>query len=437
MLVTGIVITAMLLLAFFIGLHVSVTLGLTAFLVGLGSFGTTIMDIFGHIPWNVVNSQSFPVVPMFFLMGELLLRSGITDELYESLNKWLYKLPGGMLYTNIISCGVFSCVSGSSVATAATIGSVALPAMLRRNYPERITLGSLAAGGTLGILIPPSIIFIMYGLLAEVSIADLYIAATIPGVIMLSAFCVVILLFSLIFPELMPKRDNIVIPWKEKIACLVSLAPVLILFLLVLGTFYLGIATVMESAAFGATGAFGIALFKRRVNVKMLKEAFLSTAGNTGMVVFILMGAFLLQFIFTFFGIPSELAKRVIKLGLSPLELIIIIGAMYFILGMFMDTPAILVTTVPILAKMMADMDVNLIWFGVITVIMMEMCLITPPVGMNIFVIQGVRERMGGVASEKRIVDVFIGAVPFVIAMLVVLSIIIAFPQLSLYLLGG
>ena len=435
MVTTGIIVVIILLTAFFLGLHVAVTLGLTAMVVGVVSFGPQMIDMCGHIPWNVVNSQTLPVVPLFFIMGEILLRSGITEDLYEAINKWLYKLPGGMLYTNIASCAMFSAISGSSVATAATIGSVALPAMLSRGYNETITVGSISAGGTLGILIPPSILIIMYGLLAEVSIGQLYIAAIIPGAIMALTFCGVILLLSFVIPNFAPKYAGPIIPWIEKIVGLLALAPVIMLFLLVLGTIYLGIATVMESAAFGASGAFFIALFKGRVNARMLRDVFVSTACNTGMVIFILIGAFLLQFVLTFLGIPAALSDWVIGLELSPLMLIAGICVMYFILGMFMDSLAMLITTVPILVKMLTDMNIDLIWFGIITVIMMEMALITPPVGMNLFVIQGVRMRVSFGSENKRMADTYIGATPFVFAMITVLIIVIAYPQLTLCLL--
>lgn len=430
----AITIVFVLLVAFAVGLHVGVALGLAALVAGTLFVGD-VWEFFGHIPWAVNSSLTMVVVPLFILMGEILIRAGLTEDLYNTMSKWLNRVPGGLLHTNILSSGIFAAISGSSVATASTIGSVALPTMARLNYPERITLGSVAAGGTLGVLIPPSIIMIVYGLVAEVSIGQLYVAAIIPGIMLMALFMLSIVVYAL--ASGMTKKVALPekVSWREKFKSLVTISPILLLIGAVLGTIYLGVATAIEAAAIGVVGALLIALLKRRVTVKMLGETFRATAATTAMVMFIVLGAFLLQFVLSFVGLPMALSRWVTSFGLSPLELVLLMCLVYVLLGMVMDGLAIIVATLPIFLPMLTAAGVDLVWFGVIVVILVELALITPPVGMNLFVIQGIRARRSYVS--ERMSDVVIGVLPFVGAMLIMLALIIAVPSLTTVLLGN
>lgn len=430
---SAIVITTVvvLLITFCLSFHVAAALGLTALVVGLWHIGD-VWSFFGFIPWNIHSGTTIIVVPLFVLMGELLLRSGITEELYDIIGKWMARIPGGLLHTNIMASGLFAAISGSSVATATTIGSVAIPAMRQHRYDERLALGSIASGGTLGILIPPSIILIVYGLMAEVSIAQLYMAGIVPGLVMLLAFMVVILIAALLAPERAPRLHLAAVSMLVKLRGLVAILPVLILMLMVLGTIYGGIATATEAAAFGASGAFLVALAKGRVNRRMLQETFLATAGTTGMVLLVLMGAFLLQFVLSIAGIPMTISRWIVGLGLSELQLILLLCLIYIALGMFMESLAMIVTTVPIIVPILIAMNVDLVWFGIIVTILVELSLITPPVGMNLFVLQSVRSRIDGASASRSMTDIYMGVLPFVLAMLLVLAAVIFYPNIAL-----
>ena len=276
----AITIVATLLVAFAVGLHVGTALGMAALLAGIIFIGD-VWDFFGHIPWAVNSSLTMVVVPLFILMGEILIRAGLTEDLYNTMSKWLNRVPGGLLHTNIMASGVFAAVSGSSVATATTIGSVELPILQRQGYPQKLTLGSIAAGGTLGILIPPSIIMIVYGLVAEVSIGQLYVAAIIPGLLLMALFMLCIAIYAVVTNMSQTVGQSEKVSWKEKFQSLTKVLPILLLIGAVLGTIYLGIATAIEAAAIGVIGAFMIALFKKRVTRAMLVETFQSTAATT------------------------------------------------------------------------------------------------------------------------------------------------------------
>ena len=430
----AIVLFGTLFVAFALGLYVAVALGITSMTVGMLFTDKPILGFFAYIPWTLISNVTFAVVPLFLLMGELLLRSGATDTIYEALSKWMNRLPGGLLHTNIGACGVFSAISGSSVATATTISAVSLPSMRAYGYHQGLALGSLAAGGTLGTLIPPSITMIIYGLLAEVSIGKLYIAGVLPGLLMMGCFMTVIVVLAKVRPEMAPQPDAATVTWVDRIRSLFNLLPVFVLIFLVLGTIYLGIATAMEAAAFGVCGAFVYALANKRVNIPMLRACFLGTASTTAMGALILIGAFLLQNVLAILGLPVMLSRWVTGLGLSPLELILVLCLIYLILGMVMDAFAVMVTTLPIVAPMLFALDVDMVWFGIVMVIMIELGMITPPVGINLFVLQGVRMRDPNAPPGRGILDVYMGALPFVVAMLVCLALILAFPQIAVWL---
>lgn len=418
--------------SFGFGISVAVAMGLGGVVLGWFFTDRPIWDILGEVPWNVMTSEPLVALPLFILMGEILLRSGMTDRMYENLTHWLNRLPGGLLHTNVVACAVFSCISGSSAATAATIGSVSMPALRRYRYNERLALGSLAAGGTLGILIPPSITFIVYAVLVQESIGQLYIAALIPGVLMTLSFMAVIYIAAKRNPSIAPQVPSV--SWRKKFAGLKHLLPIIILIFLVLGTIYTGVATASEAAAFGVTGAFLLTLVTGRLSVAMLKESLVVTSTTTAMIMFILIGAFVLQFILAFLGLPAALSRWITELGLTPLQLVLMVCVIYLVLGSFMEELSMVVTTIPVLVPLFKSLGVDMVWFGVIVVILVQAAIISPPVGMNLFVLQGMRNRLSEDGAARPISDIFIGVAPFFLAMIVTLALVIAFPQLTTWL---
>jgi tripartite ATP-independent transporter DctM subunit len=430
--VTGAFFFLLLIVLFAVGLYVSVTMGLGALVLASIFSDRAIWGIYGYIPWNTMTSFTFVALPLFILMGELLVRSGTSAGMYNALSKWFNPLPGGLLHTNVVACAAFACVSGSSAATAATISSVALPSMRKYAYNERVSLGSLASAGTLGILIPPSITFIIYGLMAEQSIGRLYLAAFVPGALMVCAYMLVIVIMAMINPAIAPRLPAST--WRERFVSLLSLVPITLLILLVLGTIYLGIATATEAAAFGVTGAFVITVINGRGTRRMLRETFLATAGTTAMIMFILIGAFVLQFVLALLGLPAALAKWVVDMGLGPMQVVMMICLVYLVLGTFMEELSMMVMTIPIFLPMLKTLGVDLVWFGVIVVILICAAIISPPVGINLFVVQNLRKQLAKKGAEPPIADVFIGVLPFFVMTIVVLMLVVAFPQIALWL---
>ena len=423
--------TVVMLAAFLIGLHVASSLGL---------LGLSLMSVFGDRPlweltgliaWNTNTSFVLVAIPLFLLMGELLLRSGESDRMYRVLAHWLSPIPGGLLHSNIAACATFSAVSGSSVATAATIGSVALPAFRSRGYNERLVLGSLAGGGALGNLIPPGIAFIVYGVLMEVSIGRLYIAGIVPGILVSLLFMLFIFTVAVIRPQWAPREPAA--PWAVMLRGLLDLLPTVILIFLVLGTIYLGVATPTESAAFGVSGAFLLALYDRRVTRAMLRGVFLSTARSTAVVMLILTGAFILNSTFAILGIPFAISKAVTAMNLTPLGTIAALVVLYLVLGTFMDGFAMMVTTIPVILPMLKAQNIDLVWFGVIAVMLTEAALISPPEGLNLYVIQAFR-KPGVEGTRGTIMDVYLGVTPFFVLMMLGIALVIAFPQLAVWL---
>jgi C4-dicarboxylate transporter, DctM subunit len=429
MLGTLLALAAILLAAFALGFYVFLTLGLTALSLGWLFSDRPIWQILGHIPWNLATNTTLLALPLYVLMGEILLRSGITEGMYQALAKWLNRLPGSLLHTNIVASGMFACISGSSAATAATVGGVALPFLRAQRYDGRVAMGSLAAGGTLGILLPPSIVFIVYGVLAEESVGRLYLAGVVPGVLLMLGFMATIVVITWRHPDITPPSAPT--SWPDRWRGLVDLVPIAILVVLVLGTIYAGIATATEAAAFGVTGAIGLAAAKRRLSLRMLTETFLATATTTAMIVMILIGAFLLQFVASFLGLPSALSRWVVSMELSGFQLILIICALYIVLGMFMESLSIVVVTVPILVPMLQPLGIDLIWFGVIIVVLVELALVTPPVGMNLFILQGISSASAGGGTIK---EVYLGVLPFLVPLLAILLLVVLAPDVALWL---
>jgi len=410
----------------FIGLHVGIAMLATGVLGALVYFGPPILLSFGTNLWAVMNDFLLTTIPLFVLLGEILLRAGITKNMYASLSDWLSRLPGGLLHTNIGACAMFSAVSGSSVATAATIGTVALDEFKRRDYHEPLVLGSIAAGATLGILIPPSVNLIIYGALTSTSIGKLFAAGILPGLLLTVIFMLIIATAVLIRPSL-AERVTIVAPMAERLSRLRHLLPPLAIFVIVMGAIYGGWATPTEAAALGVVLAFGLAWANGALGFEMLHAAFIATIKTSAMLFFIIVAAFFLNFIVGVLGVPQAMSRAITDLGLGPTEMILVLVLFYLVMGCFLETLSMMVGTIPIVMPIILHLGIDPVWFGIFLVIMMELALITPPVGMNLYVVQGVRGR-------GELADVYRGILPFVAAMLLMIGLIIIWPGIVTYL---
>jgi C4-dicarboxylate transporter DctM subunit len=400
----------------------------------LGLLGIALSELYSRLPltlamgevaWATSNNFLLVAIPFFVLLGEILLRSGIAERMYNALVLWVPWLPGGLMHSNIAACAMFAATSGSSVATAATIGTVAMGEIRKHGYSERLFLGTIAAGGTLGILIPPSINMIVYGVLTDSSIPQLYLAGIFPGLVLAALFSLTVLIACLLWPSLGGTRTRS--DWGERVRALPDLIPPLVIFLAVIGSIYAGLATATESAALGVIAALGVAAWHRSLTLRMLLHAFEGTMRTTAMIMAILIAAYFLNFVISSIGLTAQVNRFVTGLGLSSTELLIAVIVFYLMLGCFMETLSMMVATVPIVAPIMVKAGYDPIWFGVLIIILMETAMITPPVGINLYVVQGLR-------SRGRIDDVIIGAAPFVITMLVMIAILSYWPSLALWL---
>jgi tripartite ATP-independent transporter DctM subunit len=405
--------------------------------VNLAILGVSLAELYSFFPllpaagdilWSASTEFVLVAVPMFILMGEILLRCGVAREMYEGLDRWVNRIPGGLMHTNIASCTLFSATSGSSVATAATIGTVAIPNMRRLGYNPSLYLGSIAAGGTLGILIPPSINLILFGVLAEVSITQLYLAALIPGLILAAMFSLVVLVLCIVKPEL--DGDTAPTTWPQRLAALRALATPFGLFLVVVGSIYAGFATPTEAAALGVIAALVIALLRRELTARALGEALEGTMRTTAMVMLIVLTAFFLNFVLVSIGLTDQITSAIRTVDIDPLAVMLIIVALYLVLGCFMETLSLMVATTPIVAPIVAALGYDLVWFGVLFMILIETALITPPIGVNLFVVQSVRTG----SDQGPIRDVMLGAAPFVLMMIIMIGLLLALPNLALWL---
>jgi C4-dicarboxylate transporter DctM subunit len=402
--------------------------------VSLGVLGITLEQIFsplpliraiGEVSWSASNEFLLVSVPLFILLGEILLRSGFAERMYAALINWVSWLPGGLMHSNIAACAVFAATSGSSVATAATVGTVALPEAKRFGYNERIFLGTLAAGGTLGILIPPSINMIIYAVLTNASVPKLYLAGIIPGLVLVLLFMATILLLCVLKPSWGGRR--VTASWAARIAGLVHLVPPLGIFLLVVGSIYAGIATPTEAASLGVLGALGLAWWAGRLNVRMLKDAFEGTMKSTAMVMLIVVAAYFLNFVISTIGLTTQLTNFIENLGLPKAATLFAVILFYVVLGCFMETLSMMITTIPIIAPVMFNLGYDPVWFGILVILLIETALVTPPVGLNLFVVQNLRP--GGSMN-----DVIVGTSPFVLALFVMIFLLTIYPDLALWL---
>jgi C4-dicarboxylate transporter, DctM subunit len=367
--------------------------------IGLSLLGVALiaMEFFTQRPvgdsmaltiWGSTSSWTLTALPLFLWMGEILFRSKLSSDMFKGLAPWLNKLPGRLLHTNVIGCTIFAAVSGSSAATCATIGKITLPELKKRGYPEDISIGTLAGAGTLGLLIPPSIIMIVYGVAANVSIAKLFIAGVIPGILLAMLFSGYIIVWALMNPGKIPAAD-VGMSFKQKIYESRHLIPVVTLIGLVLGSIYSGIATATEAAAFGVAGSLILSKIEGSLNWTSFKEGLIAGCRVYCMIGLILAGAAFLTLAMGFVGLPRQLAEWIGALNLSPFGLIMLLMVFFIILGCFLDGISMVVLTVAVLLPTVQAANLDLIWFGIFIVLVVEMAQITPPVGFNLFVIQG------------------------------------------------
>ncbi|MCY4290029.1 MAG: TRAP transporter large permease [Aestuariivita sp.] len=379
----------------------------------------------GEIAWSSSTEFLLVAIPLFILMGELLLRSGIAATVYQSVSTWLSWLPGGLMHSNIGACASFAAISGSTVATAATIGTVAIPQMDEKRYNQRLFLGTLASGGTLGILIPPSINIILYGALTDTSIPELYLAGILPGLLLAILFGATVLLACLYKPEMGGTKTFYT--WRDRFRTLPDLIPPALIFVIVIGSIYSGFATPTESAALGVLSSLILAALRQRLNWQVLRQSLEGAMQTTAMIMLIIVAAFFLNLVLASMGLPQAVSQFVSDLDYTPTVALLMIILLYLLLGLFLETLTLMITTIPIVAPVVFSLGYDPVWFGILLMLLIETALITPPVGLNLYVIQGVR-------GNGKVDDVILGALPFVLALLVMMGLLMAFPKLALYL---
>ncbi|SFI90140.1 TRAP transporter large permease [Aerobium aerolatum] len=405
----------------FLAIPVAAVMGILALSLNFVFTDMPLWRALGEVSWGAFTEFTLLAIPLYILLGELFLRTGIAEQMYTALSKWVSWLPGGLMHANIASCTLFSATSGSSVATSATIGTLAIPQQKKYGYNERLFLGSIAAGGTLGILLPPSINMIIYGVLTNSSIPQLYLAAIVPGLLMAAIFALTILIQSSLFNE---GEVKIHATWSERIASLKHLVPPLIICVVIIGSIYSGIATPTESAALGVLAVLALAALRGMLNVQVLLSAFENTMRTTGMIMLIIVFAYFLNFVLSGVGLSSSIKSFMNNLGLSPIWTLIAVIIFYVILGCFMETLSMMIATIPIVAPIIFAAGYDPIWFGVVVMILVELAMITPPIGINLYVVQSIRPR-GGIS------DVIVGALPFVVAMFAMVALLILFPGMT------
>jgi C4-dicarboxylate transporter, DctM subunit len=371
--------------------------------------------------WGTASSWTLTALPLFVWMGEILFRTRLSEDMFKGLAPWLERVPGRLLHTNIIGCTIFAAVSGSSAATCATIGKMTLPELKRRGYPEAITIGSLAGAGTLGLLIPPSIIMIVYGVSANVSIAKLFIAGVIPGILLALLFSGYIVAWALAHPDQVPAATERT-TFAQKLYASRHLIPVMILIMLVLGSIYAGVATATEAAALGVVGSLIISAAQRTLSRATFRDSILGATRLYCMIALILSGAAFLTLAMGYIGLPRELAEWIASLHLSPFALIIALALFYIVLGCFLDGISMVVLTMGVILPTVEKAGIDLLWFGIFIVLVVEMAQITPPVGFNLFVLQGM--------TNKQITWIARQALPMFYLMCIAVLLIWYFPDL-------
>ena len=414
-------------LLFFLGSGVWVAISM----IGVSSIGMLIFtsrpvgDAMATTMWGTSSSWTLTALPLFVWMGEILFRTKLSENLFTGLAPWLSRLPGGLIHVNVVGCALFAAISGSSAATVATVGKMSIPELRKRNYPEKLLLGSLAGSGTLGLLIPPSIILIIYGVTVQESIAKLFIAGIIPGIMIAVIFMVYVITWSIINKKEMP-TSNESFSFSEKIKGSSQLLPVIMLIIAVIGSIYAGIATATEAASLGVVGALILSFFQKTLTKETFKTSLLGATKTSCMIAFILAGSSFLSLAMGFTGLPRNLAIWIQEMNLSPYVLIFVLTIFYIILGMFLDGISAVVLTMAIIEPMIRQAGFDMIWFGIFLVVVVEMAQITPPVGFNLFVLQGMAGKdMGYIARS---------AFPLFLLMILAVIFIIIFPEIALWL---
>ena len=414
-------------LLFFLGSGIWVAVSM----IGVSAIGMMLFtsrpvgDAMATTIWGTSSSWTLTALPLFVWMGEILFRTKLSENLFKGLSPWLQKMPGGLIHVNVVGCALFAAISGSSAATVATVGKMSIPELRKRNYPEKILLGSLAGSGTLGLLIPPSIILIIYGVAVQESIAKLFIAGIIPGIMIALIFMSYVIIWSLINKKEMP---NVLeeFSFLEKIRRSKQLLPVILLITAVIGSIYTGIATATEAASLGVVGALILSFFQKSLSLETFKSSLLGATKTSCMIAFILAGSTFLSLAMGFTGLPRNLAIWIESMELSPYLLIFVLTIFYIILGMFLDGISAVVLTMAIIEPMIRQAGFDMIWFGIFLVVVVEMAQITPPVGFNLFVLQGMANKdMGYIAKS---------AFPLFLLMIFATIIIIIFPEIALWL---
>lgn len=408
------------------GMPIGFAMGLSAFLGTLKLIDVNAaLALLGQTAYETALSYDLSVVPMFVLMGYIAGGAGLSESLYRACNAWLGHRRGGLALATIGGCGAFAAICGSSLATAATMSQIALPEMRRYQYDDRLATGAVAAGGTIGILIPPSVLMVIYGLLTETSISRLFLAGIVPGILTVLGFMITISIVTRINPKLGPPAERSTM--RQRLAALRDVWGTVVLFLLVIGGLYLGVFSPTEAASIGAVGALILGILNGKFSWQLLTNSLMETVKTTAMIFTILIGAILFNNFLILASLPSLISEWITNLPLGHIAILIVILIMYFVLGCLLDSLAMVLLTIPIVFPIISALGFDPVWFGVIVVMVVELGLITPPIGMNVFVIKGI-------AKDVPLESIFRGVTPFVIAQLVLIAVLVAFPQIALWL---
>jgi len=375
--------------------------------------------------WSSSSSWTLSALPLFIWMGEILFRTRLSEDMFKGLSPWMARLPGGLVHTNIVGCTVFAAVSGSSAATLTTVGKMSIPELRKREYPEPMVIGTLAGAATLGLMIPPSLTLIVYGVTINESITKLFIAGIVPGLFLAAMFMLYVAIMSKVSPDFKPKSEPRM-TFAEKLSNSRFLIPVILLILLVIGSMYLGFATATEAAAFGVLGALALAAMQGSLNWKSFTESLMGATRTSAMIALILAGAAFLSLSMGFTGLPRALAEWIASLELSRFELLMALLVFYIVIGCFLDGISSVVLTIAVVEPMIRQAGIDIIWFGIFIVVVVEMAQITPPIGFNLFVLQGMtNHEMNYIAKA---------ALPMFLLMVIMVFVLIGFPEIATWL---
>lgn len=408
----------------------------TGIWVGLALMGVAFvgMELFTSRPvgdamlttiWSASSSWTLTALPLFIWMGEILFRSRLSEDMFKGLSPWMAGLPGGLVHTNIVGCTIFAAVSGSSAATLTTVGKMAIPELRKRNYPEHIVIGTLAGAATLGLMIPPSLTLIVYGVSINESISKLFMAGILPGLVLAGMFMAYVAIYSKVSKNYNPIEEP-KLSFVEKLKVSRFLIPVLLLITVVIGSMYAGLATATEAAAFGVVGSLLLALFQGSLNWKTFVDSLMGATCTSAMIALILAGAAFLSLAMGFTGLPRALANMIAELDLSRFELLMALLVFYIILGCFLDGISSVVLTMAVVEPMVRQAGIDLIWFGIFIVVVVEMAQITPPIGFNLFVMQGITDHEMGFIAKA--------AIPMFFIMVLMVFVLITFPEIATFL---